>query len=166
MTRFMDGKNIIAAVADNGAIGSGNSLLWHIPADMRYFRDLTTGSVVIMGRRTYESIGRPLPHRRNIVISRSDIRIEGAETAHSLEEAFAMAGDASCFVIGGGEIYRQAMALADRLYITEVHRTFEGADTFFPDISPEQWKEVSRSDRMTDEKSGLEFEFVTYIKRI
>ena len=178
-------KCIIAAVADNRAIGRGNSLLWHIPADMKYFRTLTTGSPVIMGRKTFESIGRPLPKRLNIVITRSDMKTDGVLAAHSLDEALELAetgeaasaltagteagslpgsGPDKCFIIGGGEIYRQAMALADRLYITEVHCAVE-ADTFFPEISPEIWEEVSRSERMTDENSGLGFEFVVYRRK-
>ncbi len=188
---FME-KCVIAAVADNGAIGKGNALLWHIPGDMKYFRTVTTGSPVIMGRKTFESIGRPLPKRKNIVVSRSDIVIDGVETASSMEEALALAegpltslagglpetsllsaGSDSplaekpsrAFIIGGGEIYRQAMALADRLYITEVHCTVDDADTFFPDISPGVWKEESRSGRMQDEASGLEFEFVVYCRK-
>lgn len=159
-------KCIIAAVADNGAIGRGNALLWHIPADMKYFRELTTGSTVIMGRRTFESIGKPLPKRRNIVVSRSGIAIDGVSTARSLEEAFGLSGNPdTCFIIGGGEIYRQAMAFADRLYITEVHLVADDADTFFPEISPDLWKEETRSRRMTDESSGVEFEFVEYRRR-
>lgn len=184
-------KYIIAAVADNGAIGRENALLWHISGDMKYFRQVTTGSPVIMGRKTFESIGRPLPKRRNIVISRSAGSIEGVEIARSLEEAFALAAgcdggltlsgngtqtlsvgrnesrilDGSpekCFVIGGGEIYRQAMAVADGLYVTEVHCKVPDADTFFPEISSEVWMEVSRSERMKDEESGLEYEFLVY----
>lgn len=176
-------KYIIAAVADNWAIGRRNALLWHISGDMKYFRQVTTGSPVIMGRKTFESIGRPLPKRRNIVISRSAGSIDGAEVARSLEEAFALAGGCGeeqslagghrnsrtltagpdkCFVIGGGEVYRQAMGMADGLFVTEVHCEVADADTFFPEISPETWKEVSRSERMKDEESGPEYEFVVY----
>lgn len=178
-------KCIIAAVADNRAIGRGNALLWHISADMKYFRKTTSGSPVVMGRKTFESIGRPLPGRRNIVVTRSNMDTDGVQAAHSLEEALELAetgeatsaltggpetyplpgsGPDKCFIIGGGEIYRQAMALADRLYITEVHCAVE-ADTFFPEISPEIWEEVSRSERMTDENSGLGFEFVVYRRK-
>lgn len=176
-------KYIIAAVADNGAIGRDNSLLWHISGDMKYFRRLTSGSPVIMGRKTFESVGRPLPGRRNIIVSRSCSHIEGAEVVTSLDEAFALAagGNASaggrkedpasaagpqqCFVIGGGEIYRQAIGEADRLYITYVHCPADGADTFFPEISPEEWKEESRSELMSDGESGLQYEFVVYDRK-
>ena len=160
-------KCIIAAVADNGAIGRDNALLWHISEDMKHFRKTTSGNPVIMGRRTYESIGRPLPKRRNIVVSRSWKEVhEGVETVRSLDEAFALAGSHErCFVIGGGEIYRQAIGKVDRMYITLVHCTIEDADTFFPEISPEIWKEETRSGILHDPESGLDFEFVTYIKR-
>ena len=133
--------NIIAAVADNGAIGKDNALLWHISEDMKYFRKVTSGSPVIMGRRTYESIGRPLPGRRNIVVSRTPGEAEGVETASSLDGAFALAAGPS-----GGD-------------------TLRDADTFFPEISPEKWKEESRSPLGHDPVSGLGFEFVTYIRR-
>lgn len=161
-------KYIIAAVADNGAIGKRNALLWHIPGDMKYFRQTTTGSPVIMGRKTFGSIGIPLPKRRNIVVSRSSGPVEGVEIARSLDEAFRLARTGTgqcpekCFVIGGGEIYRQAMKDADRLYITEVHCTVNDADTFFPEISPDEWKEESRSGLMADAESGLSYEFVVY----
>lgn len=159
-------KCIIAAVADNRAIGRDNALMWHISEDMKYFRKVTAGSPVIMGRKTYESIGRPLPKRRNIVVSRSLKTLEGVETVRSLDEAFALAGNGGqCFVIGGGEIYRQAIGKVDRMYITLVHCTIEDADTFFPEISPEEWKEETRSGLMHDLESGLDFEFATYIKR-
>ncbi len=172
--------NIIAAVADNGAIGKDNALLWHISEDMKYFRSLTTGGTVIMGRKTYESIGRPLPKRRNIVISRTMTPAEGVEIVPSLEEALRASQteppvvsteaerpahqDGQVFVIGGGEIYRQAMEFADRLYITHVHISPENADTFFPEISPDKWKEVQRSETKTDPESGIRFEFVTYAR--
>lgn len=176
-------KCIIAAVADNGAIGRGNALVWHISGDMKYFRKLTTGFPVIMGRKTFESIGRPLPGRRNIVVTRSLQPVEGVETVSSLSEAFAAAesgcasegvlsGDgisgtcteapARCFVIGGGEIYRQAIAVADTMYITRVHCIIEDADTFFPDISPDVWEETACSEPMTDPESGLVYEFVEF----
>lgn len=186
-------KNIIVAVADNGAIGRGNSLLWHIPEDLKYFKSVTLGSPVIMGRRTFESIGRPLPKRTNIVVTRGGRMTaadgsgvpfpDGVLVAGSLEEAFAMASmpavrelaepclkvsgegrpsEASCFVIGGGEIYRQAMQFADSLYVTEVHASIEDADTFFPEIDASSWKEVSRSEVHTDLETGYTFEFVVY----
>ncbi len=125
-------KCIIVAVADNMAIGKDNSLLWHISEDLQYFKKTTLGCPVVMGRRTFESLGRD------------------AE---------------KCFVIGGGEIYRQSMETVDRLYITEVHTEIGDADTFFPEISPEIWRETSRSDLRTDENTGLTFEFVIYDRK-
>lgn len=166
-------KCIIVAIADNMAIGKDNSLLWHISEDLQYFKKTTLGCPVVMGRRTFESLGRPLPKRTNIVVTRS---ASGADSirhvfpdviaVHSMEEAFEVCGDAEkCFVIGGGEIYRQSMETVDRLYITEVHTEIGDADTFFPEISPEIWRETSRSDLRTDENTGLTFEFVIYDRK-
>lgn len=138
---------------------------WHISEDFRHFKEVTLGHSVVMGRKTYESIGRPLPRRRNIVITRnSDLRIEGCEMAPSLETALAMCeGEEEVFVIGGGEIYRQALPLAHKLYITHVSVSVEG-DTRFPTIDPAVWHEVSR----TEFECGAEFEhpfaFVDYEK--
>ena len=170
--------NIIAAVADNGAIGKGNALLWHISEDLRYFKKVTTGCPVIMGRKTFESIGRPLPGRLNIVVNRS-LEAAGILVACSLEEAIALAGRTDgaagsrtgmqsgkdIFIIGGGEIYRQAVPLADRMYITEVHTAVEDADTFFPSADAGEWREESRSERHVDPLSGLEYEFVIYSRK-
>ena len=169
-------KCIIVAIADNNAIGRDNALLWHISEDLKFFRRTTSGHPVIMGRKTYDSIGRPLPKRTNIVVSRGLESPEGTLLAGSLEEAFAKA-DASiqetasanpcqsrCFVIGGGQIYAQALELADRLIVTHVHTVIEDADTFFPEIDPQQWKVDQRSELYTDEETGYAFEFVEYIR--
>ena len=168
-------KCIIVAIADNNAIGRDNALLWHISEDLKFFRRTTSGHPVIMGRKTYESIGRPLPKRTNIVVSRGFEAPEGTLLASSLEEAFNLAEaavqatteasqPARCFVIGGGQIYAQALELADRLVVTHVHTVIENADTFFPDIDPQQWKVDSRSELYTDEETGYSFEFVEYIR--
>ena len=159
--------NIIVAVADNGAIGKDNSLLWHIREDLKYFKKVTMGCPVIMGRRTFESIGRPLPGRQNIVVSKSGTQAlpEGVLPAGSLEEAVSKAEGDEMFVIGGGQIYRQALPLADRLYVTEVHVTVEDADTFFPEIDARQWEEESRTAPQTDAESGIEYEFVVYRRK-
>lgn len=159
--------NIIVAVADNGAIGKDNSLLWHIREDLKYFKKVTMGCPVIMGRRTFESIGRPLPCRQNIVVSKSGTHAlpEGVLPAGSLEEAVSKAEGDEMFVIGGGQIYRQALPLADRLYVTEVHVTVEDADTFFPEIDAGQWEEESRTAPQTDAESGIEYEFVVYRRK-
>ena len=167
---FME-KCIIVAISDNNAIGRDNALLWHISEDLKFFRRTTMACPVIMGRKTYESIGRPLPKRTNIVVSRGSEAPDGTLLAHSLEEAFNMAESADgtperCFVIGGGQIYAQALQLADRLIVTHVHTMIEGADTFFPQIDPLVWKEDSRSEMMTDPETGWNFEFVEYINSL
>ena len=179
-------KCIIVAIADNNAIGKDNALLWHISEDLKFFKRTTMGCPVIMGRKTFESIGRPLPKRLNIVVSRGGFNApEGVEVVASLEEAYALAesrllvampgsptvmsSDAGtsapkAFVIGGGQIYAQAMAIADRLTVTHVHTVIEDADTFFPAIDPAIWKVVSRSELQTDPETGYIFEFVEYIR--
>ena len=161
-------KCIIVAIADNNAIGRNNELLWHISEDLRFFKRTTLGSPVIMGRKTFESIGRALPGRVNIVVSRGFSTGEEVEVVNSLEDAFAVAEDTNlekCFVIGGGQIYAQALDFADRLVVTHVHTVIEDADTFFPAINPEIWNVVQRSEMFTDEEIGYQFEFVEYEKR-
>ena len=164
-------KNIIVALSDNRAIGKNNALLWHISEDLKYFKSLTTGYPIIMGRKTYESIGRPLPNRKNIVISRSGYKAEGIIVVSSLEDAFREAEvgeggidpkDRKCFIIGGGQIYAQAIDCADFLYLTKVHTHIEDADTFFPIMDDEKWEEKSSSALKEDPKSGYKFEFVVY----
>jgi len=171
--------SIIVAIASNGAIGRNNQLLWHISEDLRYFKKITGGHTVIMGRKTWESIGRPLPNRRNIVVSRSidADKFAGAEVFKSMEDAVAAASaninhssdgssinhhssESSIFIIGGGEIYRQALPLAGRLYLTLVHTPIEDADTFFPVIDYTQWREVSRESFPSGEKFEHPFDFV------
>lgn len=161
-------KNIIVAISDNNAIGKNNELLWHISEDLRFFRRTTLGWPVIMGRKTFESIGRALPGRVNVVISRGFTTGEDVEVVGSLEEAFATAESTNlekCFVMGGGQIYAQALDLADRLVVTHVHTVIEDADTFFPPIDPQVWAEAQRSELFTDEETGYTFEFVEYIKK-
>ena len=158
------------AIADNNAIGRDNALLWHISEDLKFFRKTTVGSPVIMGRKTYESIGRPLPKRLNIIVSRSGYDApEGVVVASSLEQAYKVAGAAEessrCFVIGGGQIYAQAMDSADRLVVTHVHTIIEEADTYFPTIDPSHWEVSERSPLMHDDESGFDFELVTYLKK-
>lgn len=156
---------LVVAMADNNAIGKNNQLLWHISEDLQFFKKLTLGGTVIMGRKTYESIGKPLPKRRNIVITRTESYLAaGAEIVHSLEEALSIAeSDEKVFIIGGGEIYRQAINSADMLYITKVDRTYD-ADTFFPDIEHSQWKEVDRVDFERGATYEYPFSFFTYKK--
>jgi len=158
--------SIIVAIAENYAIGRNNDLLWHIPEDMKRFKRITTGHKIIMGKRTYESLPyRPLKNRTNIVIS--DIpgdTYDGCIMAYSIDEALQHCGpEEECFVIGGGMVYRQFMPLADKLYITWVHREFE-ADTYYPEIDPETWEEIERQEGMAEE-AGFNYSFVTYTRR-
>lgn len=155
--------SIIVAVAQNGTIGDKNSLLWHIKEDMRFFRTTTSGHAVIMGRKTFESLGsKPLPKRKNIVITRQDVEFEGALTAHSLQEAIRMAeGDEEVFVIGGAQIYAQALECADRLYLTLVERDYEG-DTSFPEIDYRYWQLVAEQRHERGEEYEYPFSFLTF----
>ena len=139
--------SLIAAIGKNYELGKKNALLWNMPLDMKHFRETTKARTVIMGLKTFESIGRPLPNRRNIVITRNiAFSAPGVEVSNSLEETLAKWKDSNeeAFVIGGGEIYRQAMEKADKLYITHVDASFPDADTFFPEINPLVWNEISR----------------------
>ena len=158
--------SIIVAIAQNGTIGDKNSLLWHIKEDMRFFRTTTSGHAVVMGRKTFESLGsRPLPKRTNIVITRADRAFEGALTAHSLEEAIRLAeGDEEIFIIGGAQIYREALRIADRMYITRVMHDYEG-DTSFPDIDLSEWKLVAEEKHDRGEEYEYPFAFLTYERR-
>jgi dihydrofolate reductase len=154
---------LIAAVAKNGVIGIDNRLPWRLPADLKHFKALTLGHTVIMGRKTWESLPagfRPLPGRRNIVVTRNDgYQAEGAAIAASLPAAVAAADGGEAFVIGGAELYAAALPLADRLQLTEIDTIFEG-DTFFPAIDPHQWQETARETHHDD--AGFSYAFVTY----
>lgn len=189
---------IIAAVAEDGAIGRGNELLWHLGEDLKYFKRTTLGCPIIMGRRTFESIGRPLPGRHNIVISRTLTTVDGrigfpeiktspkyVDVVSGLEEAFEAAAQSApdkatlsaecqsekdstpqrCFIIGGAQLYAEAIGEADRLYITHIHATAPDADRYFPAIDPALWKEESRSEPQTDPETGISFTFSVYTRR-
>ena len=159
-------KCLIVAIADDNAIGKKNALLWHVAEDLKYFRKVTSGYPVIMGRTTYFSIGRPLPGRRNIVLNLGGDPIPEVLTVNSFEEAFAAAQPAGkCFIIGGASVYRAALPDMDTLYITHIHATDPEADTFFPEIDPAVWKQVSRSPEQYDEENGFTFEFAVYRRR-
>ena len=154
---------LIAAVARNGVIGRDGTLPWRLPEDLRRFRALTTGHAVIMGRRTWQSLPRALRGRQNIVVTRQqDFHADGATVVHSLEEALAAA---SCpepvFCIGGAAIYRAALPIADKAYITEIARDFPG-DTTFPPLDPSQWREAARETRASEEPDSFAYDFVTY----
>jgi len=163
--------SIIVAVAQNQAIGKNNDLLWHLPVDMAFFKEKTKGHCIITGRKNYESIPakfRPLPNRTNIVITRqTDYNGAGAVVVSSLEDALAFAKttqDEEIFIIGGGEIYRQALPLVDTIYLTRVHHSFDG-DTFFPELQPSEWVETSKAHHPIDEKHAFAFDFLTYERR-
>lgn len=160
------GLNLIVAIARNRAIGCGNRLLWTAPEDMARFRATTLEHTVVMGRHTWESLPekfRPLPRRRNIVVSRQPAyAAPGAESADSLTAALALAGTAETYVIGGGELYTQALPLADRLLVTEIDIA-PAADTWFPAIDPALWQESERSHHR--DAQGVAFDFVTYLRR-
>lgn len=155
--------SLIAAMAENRVIGVNNTLPWRLPADLKHFRRLTTGHHVIMGRRNYESIGKPLPDRTNIVVTRNpDYRAPGCLVKHSLEDALtAVRGDPEIFVIGGAEIYRQALDRADRLYLTLVHARIQG-DTYFPPFDEKLWRETGRERHEPDEKNLHACTFLVY----
>ena len=158
---------IIVAKAENNVIGNENQLIWHLSSDLKRFKSLTSGHPILMGRKTYESIGKPLPNRTNIVITRNEEWKEvGVFTSNSLEEAIKKAKefDDEIFIIGGGNIYKQSMEFADFLEITEVHQEFEG-DTRFPEIDEKIWKEVSRERFEKDEKNEFDYSFVRYERR-
>jgi dihydrofolate reductase len=159
---------LIAAVANNNVIGNDNKLLWHMPADLRRFKDLTMGHTMIMGRKTFESIGKPLPGRKTIIISRNkDYKAEGCQVATDLKEAICLVKDEpQAFVVGGGEIYRQVINLhpTRRLYITRVYANFDG-DSFFPEIDPDKWELIEREEQPTNEKNPFPYAFLTYKRK-
>jgi dihydrofolate reductase len=155
--------SIIAAVAGNRVIGRGGSLPWHLPDDLKHFRQITLGHAVIMGRKTFESIGKPLPGRSNVVVTRSrEWNCPGCRTAASLEAAMeALAPAETAFVIGGAEIYALALPMAGRLCLTEIERDFAG-DAFFPGFNHSEWREVSREQRVLEGSDGFPYAFVEY----
>lgn len=157
--------SLIVAASENNVIGRNNDLPWHLPNDMKFFREKTAGHPIIMGRKNYESIGRPLPKRTNIIVTRdSTYEANGCLIASSLEEAILFAkkdGTEEIFVIGGGEIYKQAMELANRIYLTRVHAEVEG-DVYFPEIDPDVWEEVERTEHEADSTHKYAFTFLTF----
>jgi dihydrofolate reductase len=152
---------IVVAISENHVIGKDNKLLWYLPNDLKHFKNITTGHTVIMGRKTYDSVGKPLPNRRNIIITRQAIIIPGCEVVNSIEAALALgAGENEVFIVGGAEIYKEAIKIIDRIYLTIVHKEFEG-DSFFPEINKDEWKEVSHEDYEPDHKNSLPYSFIT-----
>ncbi|MEX1188144.1 MAG: dihydrofolate reductase [Bacteroidia bacterium] len=159
--------SLIVATGKNLAIGKDNQLLWHLPADLSYFKNLTVGKPIIMGRKTYESIGRPLPNRRNIIVSRNkELEIEGCDVYTSIDEAFAScANEAEIMVIGGEEIYNQSIAKAQRIYRTLVESSPE-ADKFFPEIEQEIWHQQLSLRHPADEKNEFTMTFEMWERKI
>jgi dihydrofolate reductase len=154
--------SLIVAVGENNEIGKAGRMLWHLPADLRHFKTLTFGKPVIMGRKTFETIGKPLPGRHNIVVSRRPgYKLPGCEVTQSFTDALVLAaGVAEIMVIGGGEIYREAVPRAQRVYMTRVHARFN-ADVFFPVLENLDWREVSREDHAPDERNSYNYSFIT-----
>jgi dihydrofolate reductase len=160
--------SLIAAISQNNVIGKNNDLPWHLPDDMKYFMQTTKGHHVIMGRKNYDSIPekfRPLPNRINIVVTRQqELQAPQCLIVNAIEKGLELAqqhGEAEAFIIGGSEIYHQGFAMANRLYLTEIHATIEG-DTYFPEFNKNHWKEVSRKHHSTDERHKYSFDFVVY----
>jgi len=157
--------SIIVAIAKNNEIGRENDLLWRLPADLKRFKELTTGHTIIMGRKTFESLPKgALPNRRNIILSRNtNVSYENGEIYSSLDAALIKTiNEEEVFIIGGGEIYNQALPLADKLYLTKVHADFPDADTFFPAINWSEWQETSRETYPADEKNPHSFTFYEF----
>jgi len=164
----MNNISLIVAIAENMAIGKDGNLLWHLPADMKHFKLMTTGHTVLMGRKTFESLPKgALPNRRNIVLTRTCASYPECETFQTIQKAIgSCSNDEQIFVIGGEQIYRQTINLADRLYVTLVHTNVSDADAFFPEISKEQWEEVGHEDFPADEKNPYPYSFINFIRKI
>lgn len=163
-------RSFIVAMAENRVIGKDNQLIWHMPNDLKFFKQKTTGHYVIMGRKSYESMGKPLPNRLNIIVTRNrDYAVEGAMVVHSLDDALDFAEQQKqkeVFILGGGEIYRQAFEKkqVDKIYLTEIKDTFEG-DTFFPEFDQEEWKEIEREEYQADHLNPHDYAFVTLVRK-
>jgi dihydrofolate reductase len=162
-------KSIIVAASENHVIGKDNKLIWHLPADLKFFKALTIGHHIIMGRKTFESIGKALPGRSNLIITRNKNyqAPEGCLICHSLKDAIELsekAGDTEAFIIGGSEIFKEALDLTDKIYYTEVKENFDG-DTFF-ELDKNKWSEIKREEHTKDEKNKYDYVFVEYVKRL
>lgn len=159
---------ILVAFDENRVIGKNNTLIWHLPADLKRFKTLTTGHVIIMGRKTFESIGKPLPNRTTIVISRQvDLQIEGVIIAHSVEEAILKAKSITredIFIVGGAEIYALSLPLTDQILVTQLHDIFDG-DAFFPEIPLELFEVTEKERGVTDEKNTYQYSYITYTRK-
>lgn len=165
-THKMAGITLIAAAGENNELGKDNDLVWHLPHDFKRFKKLTTGHHIIMGRKTFDSLPQPLPNRQHIVITRQkDYHPAGVIVTHSLKEAIEISEkeDSQPFIIGGGEIFRISMEIADKIELTRVHGTFD-AEVFFPEINEEEWKLISSEYHEKDEKHKYAFTFLTYVR--
>ena len=158
--------SIIVAVAGNQVIGSNNQLLWRLKEDLQRFKSLTLGHHIIMGRKTYESVGRPLPGRTSLIITRDkNYKADGCVVVNSLDDAFKTAqSDNEVFIIGGGEVYRQALPLADKIYLTRVHANING-DTLFPELDPSEWATESVTKGKPADSNGLEYTFINLVRQ-
>lgn len=158
----------IVAVAENNVIGKDNQLIWRLPADLKHFKNLTSGHYLITGRKNHDSIGRPLPNRTTIIITRSkEYTAEGCLIVHSIEEAIELAKKANqerVFIMGGGEIYKQSLSITDEIYLTEVKANFEG-NTFYPKLDKNEWIEESREENHPDEKNAYHYDFVKLVRK-
>ena len=160
----MSRLTLVVAIDARRGIGVDNKLPWHLPEDLAHFKRVTLGKPMIMGRKTFDSIGRPLPGRRNIVVTRNaGWRHEGVEVAASLEAAIALVGDEEASIIGGAQVFEAALPVADRMIVTEIGHTF-ACDTFFPPIDPAVWVETAR-ERHRSEANGFDYAYVTYVRK-
>ncbi|MDO5556313.1 MAG: dihydrofolate reductase [Clostridia bacterium] len=160
---------IIVAIANNNVIGKDNKLVWYLPEDLKRFRNITMGHKIIMGRKTFESLGKILPNRKHIVLchdSKLDLNHENIEIANNIEtlEKY-ITCDEECFVIGGASIYKLLMPYVKKMYVTKIYEDFAG-DSYFPEIKKEEWKEISKEKGIKDEKNPYNYEYITYIKKI
>ncbi len=158
---------MIAAAGENNELGKDNDLLWHLPDDFKRFKQLTTGHHIIMGRKTFETFPKPLPNRIHVVITRNkNYKKEGALVVHNLEEALKIAkDDLQPFIIGGGEIYKMGLPVADKIELTRVHGSFTDADTFFPEFSADKWKLTSELEHQKDERHKYSFVYQTWVRK-
>ncbi len=158
--------SLIAAVSENNVIGNNNNLVWHLPADLKRFKQITSGHYVIMGRKTYESVGKPLPDRTNIIVTTNDkFTAEGCIVVHSIKEALEYSKEQDeVFILGGGNIYEQTIDIADKIYLTRIHGKFNG-DTFFVNINVQVWLVESEELHQPDEKNSYAYTFINYIRK-
>lgn len=156
--------SIIAAIAQNHAIGLNNQLIWHLPDDLQFFKKTTLNCSIIMGRKTFDSIGKALPKRKNIIISSNlNFKVPNGFVVKNMQEALTIADSEEVFIVGGASIYEQSMLIANKMYITKVHHSFKG-DTFFPEIDPKVWQVTAQENHFKDEKHAFDFSFITYEK--